>query len=159
MCQWDMYLKCLAFKKMTAITAVINWWLAELGLTQACLVPCPHGCPSGELNVTSTGLLVTKGWVVTQMGRQHHCLFPSTDGQAPYASQLTAKDPHIPIPVGDPEIKGMFLPFWGKVESFQAPFRSLSPSCVLSRFSHVWIFVILWTVTHQAPVSMGFSRR
>ena len=30
--------------------------------------------------------------------------------------------------------------------------------CVLSRFSHVRLFVILWTVAHQAG-SMGFSRQ
>ena len=29
--------------------------------------------------------------------------------------------------------------------------------CVLSRFSHVWLFVTLWTVVHQASQSMGFS--
>ena len=26
--------------------------------------------------------------------------------------------------------------------------------CVLSRFSHVWLFVTLWTVTHQVSLSM-----
>ena len=26
-------------------------------------------------------------------------------------------------------------------------------------FSHVWLFALLWTVTHQAPLSMGFSRQ
>ena len=31
--------------------------------------------------------------------------------------------------------------------------------CVLSRFSCVWLFVILWTIGHQAPLSMGFSRQ
>ena len=30
--------------------------------------------------------------------------------------------------------------------------------CVLSLFSHVWLFVTLCTVAHQAPLSMGFSR-
>ena len=30
--------------------------------------------------------------------------------------------------------------------------------CVLSCFSHDWLFAILWTVAHQAPLSMGFSR-
>ena len=30
---------------------------------------------------------------------------------------------------------------------------------VLSHFSHVWLFVTLWTVAHQAPLSMGFSRQ
>ena len=31
--------------------------------------------------------------------------------------------------------------------------------CVLSRFSHVWLFATLWTVAHQATPSMGFSRQ
>ena len=32
-------------------------------------------------------------------------------------------------------------------------------ACVLSHFSRVWLFVTPWTVTHQAPLSMGFSRQ
>ena len=32
-------------------------------------------------------------------------------------------------------------------------------ACVLSHFSHVQLFATLWTVTHQAPLSMGFSRQ
>ena len=32
-----------------------------------------------------------------------------------------------------------------------------SIQCVLSRFSHVRVLVILWTVPCQAPLSMGFS--
>ena len=31
--------------------------------------------------------------------------------------------------------------------------------CVLSHFSHVWLWAALWTVAHQAPLSMGFSRQ
>ena len=30
---------------------------------------------------------------------------------------------------------------------------------MLSRFSHVWLCAILWTVAHQASLSMGFSRQ
>ena len=30
-------------------------------------------------------------------------------------------------------------------------------SCVLSCFNHVRLFVTLWTVAHQAPLSVGFS--
>ena len=30
---------------------------------------------------------------------------------------------------------------------------------VLSHFSRVWLFAMLWTVTPQAPLSMGFSRQ
>ena len=31
--------------------------------------------------------------------------------------------------------------------------------CMLSHFSCIWLFVTLWTVTHQASLSMGFSRQ
>ena len=31
--------------------------------------------------------------------------------------------------------------------------------CMLSHFSHVWLFVILWTVASQAPLFTGFSRQ
>ena len=30
--------------------------------------------------------------------------------------------------------------------------------CVFSHFSCVWLFVTLWTIARQAPLSMGFSR-
>ena len=32
-------------------------------------------------------------------------------------------------------------------------------ACVLSCFSHVWLFGTLWTKTHQASLSMGFCRQ
>ena len=38
-------------------------------------------------------------------------------------------------------------------------FPSLSGMCVLSHFSRVQLFMILLTVTHQTPMSMGFSRQ
>ena len=31
--------------------------------------------------------------------------------------------------------------------------------CVLSCFSHVWLFATLWIVAHWAPLSMGLSRQ
>ena len=38
---------------------------------------------------------------------------------------------------------------------------SLCPlhACVLNCFSHVRLFVTPWTVVHQAPLSVGFSRQ
>ena len=30
-------------------------------------------------------------------------------------------------------------------------------SCMLCHFSRVWLFATLWTIGHQAPLSMGFS--
>ena len=36
----------------------------------------------------------------------------------------------------------------------------LSLHCMHAKsLSHVWLFVTLWTVAHQAPLSMGFSRQ
>ena len=35
----------------------------------------------------------------------------------------------------------------------------LSTTCMLSHFSCVRLFGTLWTVAHQAPLSMGFSRQ
>ena len=35
---------------------------------------------------------------------------------------------------------------------------TLQGAYVLSRFSHVRFYVILWTITRQAPLSMGFTR-
>ena len=32
-------------------------------------------------------------------------------------------------------------------------------ACLLSHFSHVWLFATPWVVAHQAPFSMGFSKR
>ena len=29
-------------------------------------------------------------------------------------------------------------------------------ACMLTSFSHVWLFVTLWTAAHQGPLSMGF---
>ena len=41
---------------------------------------------------------------------------------------------------------------WRKIES-------LLRYAVLCRFSHVQLFVTLWTLAHQAPLFMGFSRQ
>ena len=35
----------------------------------------------------------------------------------------------------------------------------LQEACMLSHFSHVWLFVTPWTAACQAPLSMGFSRQ
>ena len=32
-------------------------------------------------------------------------------------------------------------------------------ACVLSHFSHVRLFETLWSIAHEAPLSMGFSRQ
>ena len=35
----------------------------------------------------------------------------------------------------------------------------MSYGWMLNHFSHVQLCVMLWTVAHQAPLSMGFSRQ
>ena len=34
-----------------------------------------------------------------------------------------------------------------------------SPACILSCFSCVWLFATLWTIAHQVPLFMKFSRQ
>ena len=38
-------------------------------------------------------------------------------------------------------------------------YHSSSLGCMLSCFSHVQLFVTPWTIAHQAPLSMGFSKK
>ena len=38
-----------------------------------------------------------------------------------------------------------------------AEVKGCLPVCVLIYFSHVRVFMTLWTVAHQVPLSMGFS--
>ena len=35
----------------------------------------------------------------------------------------------------------------------------ISNACMLSHFSHVQLFLTLWTVAHQAPLSTEFSKQ
>ena len=44
--------------------------------------------------------------------------------------------------------------FYGEIN-----FLDCQPACLLSCLGCVWLFVTLWTVAHQAPLSMGFSRQ
>ena len=38
-------------------------------------------------------------------------------------------------------------------------YNEICSACLLSCFSCVCLFATVWTVTHQAPLSMGFSRQ
>ena len=42
------------------------------------------------------------------------------------------------------------LPVWSQLTSNSVH------TCMISHFSSVWLFVTLWIVAHQAPLSMGF---
>ena len=49
------------------------------------------------------------------------------------------------------------------IQSYSLGTQELQLSCVcacmLSLFSHVWLFMTIWTLVLQAPLSMGFSRQ
>ena len=40
-----------------------------------------------------------------------------------------------------------------------AGFHKIPRACMLSHFSRVQLFATLWSVAHQTPLSMGFSRQ
>ena len=62
----------------------------------------------------------------------------------------------LPTPVFWPgESHGLYRP-WCHKESDTTEQLSLG---VLSYFSHVQLFVTPWTIAHEAPLSMGFSRQ
>ena len=68
-----------------------------------------------------------------------------------------------PLPTAQEKTLHMDITRWSTLKSDW--FYSLQPkmeklhACVLSCFSHVWLFVALWTITCQAALSMGFSRQ
>ena len=55
--------------------------------------------------------------------------------------------------------KGIFFKFYDRHFKIITRIMNGACVCVLSFFSCVRRFVILWTVAHQAPLSMGFSRQ
>ena len=53
---------------------------------------------------------------------------------------------------GSPMLQADFLPS-------EPPGKPIHICCMLNHSSPVWLFVTQWTVAHQAPLSMGFSRQ
>ena len=51
--------------------------------------------------------------------------------------------------------KRLSFPFWTllSLQHVRAPLSLLLPACMLNHFSHALLFVTLWTVAHQAPLS------
>ena len=47
----------------------------------------------------------------------------------------------------------------GRRSELSTGFSKMQMCCLLSHFSCVWLFETLWTLAHQAPLAMGFSRQ
>ena len=45
------------------------------------------------------------------------------------------------------------------IQACSSQFTCTVHTCMLSRFSYVWLFATLWTIAHQALLSMGFYRQ
>ena len=71
-------------------------------------------------------------------------------------SQTTAKDTCSGL--CEQEAPKRWWASW-KEHRIQGKNKQTQCVCVLSCFSRVWLFVTPWTVAHQAPLSMGFSRQ
>ena len=70
--------------------------------------------------------------------------------------------PNPGIELGVSCIAGGFFTNWAIREALRITRKDLKyphAMSVLSRFSSVWLFVTLWIVPCQAPLSMGFSRQ
>ena len=56
-------------------------------------------------------------------------------------------------------IRSVLIQNSGAKFSLLLRFFTFVHACTLSPFSRVWIFETLWTVAHQAPLPMGFSKQ
>ena len=78
------------------------------------------------------------------------CLFALRASSEPYTSNDSGRLVHQ---LESPSLQTQAASKW-KLSLVTVP-----SAYVLSHFSHVWLFVTLWTIAHQAPPSLGFSRQ
>ena len=124
------------------IPDLMNQWVNEWVLvTQLCLtLCCPMNCnPPGS---STHGILQARilEWVAISFFRE--------SSRSRDQTQVS-------------RIADRFFTVWATREALNKWSTCLISmcACMLSRFSGVWLFVTLWRVAHQAPLSMGFSRQ
>ena len=108
--------------------------------------------------VTSVSASSTAGFI--SLLRQHICLDHLPNKSLAHNSLSQGLLPRHPS--WQKPVKGILSPiaFLFRNRKHQCPLQNvLSKALLLSRFSHVRPFATLWTVTLQAPLSMGFSRQ
>ena len=131
------------------------WFLAHTALHRLSSWPCqPDGCStqpctdkgsSPHMPATHRTEHVVLHVVHTELTPVHRTcpqvppqLSPNTSLHTPL-SQLS---PHTPI-----------------LAEAHSRAQTRNTLCVLGHFSHIQLFVTLWAVAHQAPLSVGFSRQ
>ena len=70
--------------------------------------------------------------------------------------------PHLIYSLVTSALRDIYCYFLSKLWIVKIALPNLNSNmhvCMLSHFSHVWAFRTLWTIVHQAPLSMGFSRQ
>ena len=89
-------------------------------------------------------------------------LTPSSDARSPTARTLhgcTYRFNALCILTTPLPHSSCLLGYLNLFKKIKARKRREVHACVLSRFSHVRLFATLWTVVHQVPLSMRFSRQ
>ena len=115
-------------------------------------MPVPVPAP----NCSSTGQMQTTGFKVNEQRRQRNDKAQDCQGyevrQATFTTLTLGASLRWQIP-GTVLLQSTFQ------EGVQLLEHGLMRACMLSRFSWVRLFANLWTLAHQAPLSMGFSRQ
>ena len=109
---------------------------------------------------------------IIEINRKEVSLLPTTKKKDQHKRTNEAQGVHATICCSSPSPPGYRLMLLSVHESKSTQSRtslaflsllSLRKSkmhvCMLSCFSHVWLFATLWTVAHQDPLSMAFSRQ
>ena len=79
--------------------------------------------------------------------------------------EVLSKHPLLLVRSDYKQVSPKFLVFLNSTSAVKSYFKNYTLSftnkewVLLSHFSHVWLFVTLWTIAHLAPLSMGFSRQ
>ena len=112
----------------------------------------------GEGGYQSEGEL-TSGWLTSYQRNQQraHPLPPAIELSWQSCSDPKLEHPYIYLKLSQQLIS--YNPIKHRKFKVWKVNKCNLHACMLSRFSHVWLFMTLWTIAHRLLLSMGFSRR
>ena len=105
-------------------------------------------------------------WLNSKEGEENGMGWGQWEGLTIYAQ---ASHPHLKIPTEcfslclvkkyiDTQIYG-YVKLHLYFQQEHSKYNTHACACMISHFSHVWLFATLWTIACQAPLSTGFSRQ